>query len=291
MCSKFRWLKFKKQYGLGLFSNIDCSYKDNLTIGTRSSASNVLIFYPRYDPSRAFCIDDNVCGRMMNWRARSSSVTLTRVRDLATMMSILGEYADNSIKHLVIGGHGTSTTLALGVKQGKKICGDTSICVKSGRTRVLLELVAEKMMRAGSIFLDSCLTAKKTADGDSLMDYIGRVLSSVAKKGLRIIGATESFKAVDVQVYEPFLPHVGRAAQGNPVRVLQTEGVTCPAYAASSAPDADGLCECKPGRRCIFLGRDGRANEACPVGPDERSSTRFIATCGTSWASRKCICT
>jgi len=99
----------------GLVGN-KCFGKTNFGHGEICESGNVVWIYPSFDNNKAFCINHNVCHRLTLWSSHACSVKVWRVGTVEEAVQVLARYPDDSIKHMVLGGHGDGTSIRWGGK-------------------------------------------------------------------------------------------------------------------------------------------------------------------------------
>jgi len=97
----------------GLVGN-KCFGKTNFGHGEICESGNVVWIYPRFDFNKAFCINENACHRLTLWSSHACSVKVWRVETVEEAVQVLAQYPNNSIKHMVMGGHGDGTSIRWG---------------------------------------------------------------------------------------------------------------------------------------------------------------------------------
>lgn len=244
---------------------------------------NVLFMYPWEDHNNAFCVNENVCHRIWNWDKHACSVRMRRIQSIQDAINELHDYSDNSLKHVVLGGHGNGWTLHWG--EGNT-CGQSHLCVGDWKSNELLRLLSRKMLQHGTIFTDSCLSAttdsSKHRDGKNLASWV----ASQVGKGIRVIGSVLSFGKVRVTRFKAWHATIDVAQENGVQRTSVAGGATCPSFAVSSTPDSSGNCKC-PISRPTCKTTDGNA---CPMSSGKTSYKYFLPMCAEEWAKVRCTC-
>jgi len=278
-------------------------YASKLDFQDRSACreKNVLYLYPEEDYNYAFGINGNVCHRMYNWHSYACSVHMKRVSSVEQSIEALDDFSTNSIKHAVLGGHGTGWNLRWG---GGPACGRGLLCIgaSGGMGASFLKKLSEKMHHHGSIFLDSCSSSTtdedKKKDGMNLGEWVARTVG----KGIRVIGATRSFQEVKVVAFVAWYAQIdGIGSHAPPAEVVHmAAGARCPDWADNPFPNEDGDCQCPEKQSCELA--DGYSsrhpallNKAglkfkCPKSKGETSPKYFLPMCAESWAEASCRC-
>jgi hypothetical protein len=244
---------------------------------------NVLFMYPWEDHNNAFCINNNVCHRMSEWDFHACSVRMRRIQSVEDASDQLDHYPDTSLKHVVLGGHGSGSALHWGdVNQ----CGRGVLCVGEYLSNAFLEKLSKKMYQHGTIFLDSCLSAtndeSRFRNGKNLASWV----ASKVGKGIRVIGSVLSFGKVRVTRFRAWYAQIDVARANGVQRTTVASGASCPAYAMSSSPDSAGDCQC-PDLYPECKTTDGGL---CPRSKGQSSVRHFLPMCAEDWASVKCGC-
>jgi hypothetical protein len=284
-CSESEWSSFSERFELGQDKpNCEATKHMNFQDADVCADQNVIFMYPYADHNNAFCINSNVCHRMWNWDSNACSVRMRRITSVQDAIDQLDDYSDNSLKHVVLGGHGSGGTLHWG--EGKK-CGVSHICVNSYSSNALLKKISEKMHQHGTIFLDSCLSAtedeKKFHKGMNLATWV----ASNVGKGIRVVGSLLSFGKVRVTRFQGWHARIDVKARKSVERVERADGALCPSWAESSTPDEDGDCKC-PGEHPTCRTTEGKE---CPKSKGLVSNKYFLPMCAEDWANVTCKCT
>jgi len=121
-CDKQELAAFRKEFGLddlkkkngleGSCFNTVSFKKGEICKG--EEGGNVVWIYPKSDHNDAFCINSNVCHRLTMWSQHACSVQVLRVETVNQAWAHLSKYPDDSIKHMVLGGHGDGSTIQWG---------------------------------------------------------------------------------------------------------------------------------------------------------------------------------
>lgn len=245
-----------------------------------SGGENVVFMYPWVDDTNAFCVNDNVCHRLSNWDKNACSVKMLRIKNVQHGIDQLDQYPDNSIKHAVLGGHGSGGTLHWG---DGNTCGESHICVGNRLSNELLKKLTKKMLQHGTIFLDSCLSS--TTDESKFMR--GKNLATWAAgevgKGIRVIGSVLSFGKVRVTRFKAWYAQIDVKDEKGVQRTSFASGARCPSWAERSVPDSDGECKCPGTCRTTDGGK-------CPSAKGKTSDRYFLPVCAEDWSKVKCQC-
>jgi hypothetical protein len=283
-CNRGEWSTFNSRFSLHSYSvNCEATKHSNFEDNPPADEGNVLFFYPYEDHNNAFCTNANVCHRMLNWDENAPSVRMRRAYSVDYAMDELDKYKDNSIKHAVLGGHGSGSQLHWG--PGRE-CGGSHLCVGSYKSDRFLKKLSQKMHQHGSIFLDSCLSSttnqSKWTDGKNLASWAAGEVG----KGIRVIGSVLSFGKVRVERFKAWHARIDVYGEGNNVqRTSLASGARCPSWAASSSPDYYGDCSCPSGQTCTTT-----AGNACPRSKGRNSNSYFLPVCAEDWSKVKCQC-
>jgi len=112
-CDEQEFEDFMGKFGL---VGDECFGKTNFGRGEICESGNVVWIYPKHDHNGAFCIDESACHRLTLWSSHACSVKVWRVETLEEALQLLSRYPDNSIKHMVLGGHGDGSSIRWGGK-------------------------------------------------------------------------------------------------------------------------------------------------------------------------------
>lgn len=283
-CDSRQWRNFVARFSIPKDANAECNATEKLDFqdGSACREKNVLYLYPAEDHNGAFCINDNVCHRMNNWYSYACSVHMKRASSVKQAIRELKRFRRNSLKHAVLGGHGSGSTLRWG--EGDT-CGESHLCINSATSESFLEQLSEKMHPHGSIFLDSCLSS--TTDEDEKEDgmNMGEWVAKTVGKGIRVIGSMLSFGEVQVVRFAAWYAQIDVEEQSNVQVVHLAQGARCPDWAESQSPDEDGDCKCPDSTYCELT--DG---SPCPQSEGETSDIYFLPMCAESWSNVSCRC-
>eukprot|EP00929_Paragymnodinium_shiwhaense_P034781 TRINITY_DN18880_c0_g2_i1.p1 TRINITY_DN18880_c0_g2~~TRINITY_DN18880_c0_g2_i1.p1 ORF type:complete len:243 (+),score=14.86 TRINITY_DN18880_c0_g2_i1:489-1217(+) len=213
--------------------------------------------------------------------AKACSVQLYRVQNVAEALAVASKFPDNSIRHVVLGGHGWGWGLQWGQVAG---CGEGKFCAGNRLSTSLLEEIAKKMQRHGSLFVDSCLGATSDPDRQYLGMNLAQWVAKVVGHGIRVIGAELSFSTLRVKRYAGFYGTIKVGYDDNVQRVY-SQGARCPSWASSGTPDADGQCSCSDLEICTTSD-----NGDCPSAKGQTSNHYFLPSCAEKWSTVKCSC-
>lgn len=248
-------------------------------------SSNVLFLYPRDDHNNAFCINANVCKRLMGWYENACAVRVRRISSVSHALQVLDSFLDNSIKHAVVGGHGSGWNLHWGPGN---TCGQSHLCVSTSNYQASSKFIAKlsrKMHKHGSIFLDSCLSAtedkSKWSHGMNLAQWIAKNVG----KGIRVFGSELSFSTVKVKRFVAWHAEIDVGSADGVQRIITAGNGGCPFWAASQYPNHEGDCSCPSGKTCRT-----ESGEKCPHSKGRDSDSYFLPMCAESWAKVSCRC-
>eukprot|EP00929_Paragymnodinium_shiwhaense_P121435 TRINITY_DN93665_c0_g1_i1.p1 TRINITY_DN93665_c0_g1~~TRINITY_DN93665_c0_g1_i1.p1 ORF type:complete len:559 (-),score=113.89 TRINITY_DN93665_c0_g1_i1:87-1763(-) len=277
-CDDEEWKQFKYMYGLEQLSD-DCKsqrhyLRKHIKYGMICPKLNVVWIYPDRDPNNAFCVNRNICHRLSNWRVNSCSVQFYSVASVDEAAEILYQYPEDSIKHLVIGGHGNGWAVRFG---DDTHCGDGYLCVSNKYSEIFLKVVKLKMQAYGTIFADSCKSARAVGGKPSLVNW----LAPHVGKGIRVFGSDVSFAKVRVSRFNSYHVKIHSKNGVDAERIVHV-GDTCPSFAHKQGDN----CVCAgAGQTC----RTGH-NERCPAAHGERSISAFLPSCGQGAGREECYC-
>jgi len=275
-CTNSQWDDFAWKFGITAYAPNDQSLSQkNFHFGSKCKGV-VVWFYPKEDHNNAFGVNWNVCHRLLNWAYKACGVYLYRVNSVSDAYNHLQQFSDKSIRHAVLGGHGGGWFLHWGS------AADGYLKANDEWAKAFLTLLNQKMLRHGSIFTDSCLSATPKYN-PNLAQYVAQTVDN----GLRVIGSKVSFGPVYVTrffAWNANIPvsnafHEKTYFAANAVCPMQEAGVE------SSTPDGEGNCVCKQGWSC-------KTNEGyhCPAAGGQTSPRKFLPVCFESTALRKCSC-
>eukprot|EP00418_Pyrodinium_bahamense_P032451 CAMPEP_0179144136 /NCGR_PEP_ID=MMETSP0796-20121207/69408_1 /TAXON_ID=73915 /ORGANISM="Pyrodinium bahamense, Strain pbaha01" /LENGTH=467 /DNA_ID=CAMNT_0020844305 /DNA_START=3 /DNA_END=1406 /DNA_ORIENTATION=- len=142
----------------------------------------VLFLYPMSDSNNAFAFREQLCERVACWQQRGYSVVFRVVASTVQARVILNQFDDRSIHHVILGGHGTATTLKWG--DGT----DGKLKLNGWANNVLLKLRAKLLLNA-TVILDSCSSAADVSWGRNVFTAVAHALP-----GRKIVGATVDLK-------------------------------------------------------------------------------------------------
>eukprot|EP00929_Paragymnodinium_shiwhaense_P034780 TRINITY_DN18880_c0_g1_i1.p1 TRINITY_DN18880_c0_g1~~TRINITY_DN18880_c0_g1_i1.p1 ORF type:complete len:453 (+),score=61.49 TRINITY_DN18880_c0_g1_i1:69-1427(+) len=280
-CDQAHKQEFAEEFGVNVDACHETSHANFSNSREMCETNNVLYLYPAEDHNDAFCVNTFVCGRMAGWHKNACSVQLYRVQSVAEAVDVVLRFPDSSIRHVVLGGHGWGWGLQWGPVER---CGEGLFCAGEVESKYLLGELAIKMQRHGSFFVDSCLGAtsdpEKHWHGMNLAEWVAKVV----ERGIRVIGAELSFSTLRVKRYAGFYGTIEVDEQDN-VQRLYSHGATCPSWAESETPDADGQCSCRDYQICTTS--DGGD---CPSAHGETSDLFFLPACAEKWSNEKCEC-
>lgn len=245
-CDPSEWQDFLQKFGLPDYGSTSVFYGDEDFRDTEKPCSerNVVWFWPVEDHNQAYALDTATCYRLRNWYFNACSVSVFRVSNSRDAEAALAEFPSGSIKHAVLGGHGSPGTCRWGAHDEEASCLDFSVS-----TVEFLQTLATKMHTHSSILMDSCSVAAPNGDEDNLAQFV----TSQVGRGIRVFGAGELLYTTDVQRFDAYVTWLNK----KPANVYQ-EGATCPAWSLSVEPDEDGDCSCEPGNTCVaFTSVDG----------------------------------
>jgi hypothetical protein len=209
---------------------------------------------------------------------------MRRIHSVRHALRELDQIPDDSVKHAVLGGHGSGSTLHWGPGN---TCGESHLCVSTywSNSNNFLSKLSRKMHKHSSIFLDSCLSATtdrslKTA-GMNMAQWVAKEVG----KGIRVFGSTRSFSEVKVQRFKAWHGVIDVEDEDAAQRIITADGGRCPRWARSRTPDHEGDCLCPDGQTCRTS--DG---EECPHSKGRTSDTFFLPMCAESWSKVSCSC-
>mmetsp|Transcript_2581 Transcript_2581/g.6048 ORF Transcript_2581/g.6048 Transcript_2581/m.6048 type:complete len:457 (-) Transcript_2581:82-1452(-) len=157
---------------------------------TKASAANgsgfagqVVFLYPSEDDNNAFAFREQLCSRISCWLQRNYNVTFRVVQSVKHASIILDEFQDRDIHHVIIGGHGTETSIAWKEQEAAKLQ------VSSPLLKPFLLKLRNKLRLDATVTLDSCRSAGKVRKGSNIWKEIALQL-----RGRQIKGATTDLK-------------------------------------------------------------------------------------------------
>jgi hypothetical protein len=131
----------------------------------------VLFLYTKEDHNGAFRFASKLCSRLDCWASRGYEVVMRRVETKEEAKRVLDKFPDDAIHHVVLSGHGSSTSLAWGHGW------DGSLDKGSSGTKKFLLKLRQKLKIDGTVLLDACLNAKDRAfDLQNLFEYVASKL-------------------------------------------------------------------------------------------------------------------
>jgi hypothetical protein len=197
-------------------------------------------------------------------------------------MQKLEQFRDESLKHVVLGGHGNGQSLVWG---STNACGKGALCIDGPSGEEFLRKLSRKMHRHGSIFVDSCHSAtfddKRKLFGMNLAEFV----AATVRNGVRVIGSAVSFDKVRVQRFVAWHAKIDADSMDDAQRLIAPVDAQCPEWADSVTPNRDGDCQCPSAQRCQTT--DGKK---CPSSNGHETGVFFVPMCAESWAKVQCCC-
>jgi hypothetical protein len=145
----------------------------------------VLFLYTKTDHNGAFRFTPKLCSRLDCWGSRGYKVVMRRIESKEEAKGVLDKFADDSIHHVVLSGHGNPFTLQWGEGSDGSLDSRLGSWGSSGTEKFLLKL-REKLKINGTVLLDACSTAGKIRFGiQNLYEYVASKLP-----GRRITAST-----------------------------------------------------------------------------------------------------
>jgi len=286
---------FSKRFGLEDTDRNECSTTQlrDFRSGDNCAWRNVLFLYPKDDYNNAFCLRNrDLCVRLSGWYEDACSVALHRVGSVSEAMAVIKKYADNSLKHVVLGGHGTGWSLRWG---SENECDEGFLCttgVRHGLSYDFLRMLSEKMMQHGSIFTDSCHSATRNYHKWKMGGNFAQHVTDIVGKGVRVLGSTYSFENAEVKRFSQFYARIDEPDNGadKNIQTVYVKGAKCPYFAKDQHADNKGECHCPDSKpHCWATDENGKRSK-CPKAGGKLSSRSFLPGCAESWAKEKCRC-
>jgi hypothetical protein len=129
--------------------------------GDASSKPKAVLLYPGHDYNGAFAINDHMCYRLLSLARIYPDTKLVHASTVDEAYGILKGIPDGTVEHLVVGGHGSPTSLGFGDCHST-IC---NLKIYTPSAKRFWELAGRKLSPgAGRIFLDACLNGREDAD-------------------------------------------------------------------------------------------------------------------------------
>mmetsp|Transcript_53828 Transcript_53828/g.166794 ORF Transcript_53828/g.166794 Transcript_53828/m.166794 type:complete len:408 (-) Transcript_53828:109-1332(-) len=263
-CTLPEFKEFKRVYGLRTSTMHTSSF------GWREPCkqNNVVWFYPSQDHNGAFSINSNVCHRLMLWRGVACSVQVRRVGSAQEAADYLRTLPRDSVRHAVLGGHGSGVSLAWGRGSG---------------------LVGTEVTRGWFVPVGRVVRFRKSF----------WTISSVAK--LISAGATGFVsnvdKAGDAYVYfdqpdygQQWVPRStfmgGTETVASPMSLLLQElGPVLQQHGSIFLDSCRSATSAYRPNLARYV-----ASNACPSAHGRNSTANFIPYCAEEWADERCRC-
>jgi len=254
----------------------------------------VVLMYPLRDPNGAFSINDQMCYRLLSFARLYESVTLVHFSSVPEAYDFLSAVDAGSVRHLVVGGHGTPTSLGFGP------C-DTTLCKLKAYTPSAHDFwvhARSRLNRKGRIFLDSCLNGKFTEDGHNNARYVSSLLPGVRIYSSQISFGSHNYVVRDFENFDLMVRDVGdnltvknfvfvgncktapehwHDVDGRDCETFANKGL-CLMFGNSTSSEGiqakDACCQCGGGAT-------GETTEQCP---------HFAEPVGSSGGKRLCKC-
>lgn len=257
---------------------------------------NVLWLYPSEDHNGAFEINTNVEWRLKGWYRMACSVHVWRVGSVEEATRIVKAYTQRSLMNVVLGGHGSGTSLEWGASKfwssnvtGWYLGETTELAVGSWATIEFFKALNSRMSRHGTVFMDSCLSG--TSCSWSWQTNLAQWTSQQFTKGIRVFGATESFSHVGVGRFGPYY-HINDLSKGKAVW-YDSPGARCYPTGGQLGSDLrftlpkEGVCTCPVSTMCMLP-----TGDPCPSADGKTSRTNFLPACASHWVGddERCEC-
>jgi len=283
---------FSKRFGLKDTDRKECSANQNRSFssGDTCALRNVLFLYPKDDENNAFCLaNGDLCKRLSGWYEEACSVALHRVGSVSEAMAVIKKYGDNSLKHVVLGGHGNGWALGWGPDP---VCDEDFLCTTGewyGESYSFLRMLSKKMQQHGSIFTDSCHSATQDPARLKMGMNFAQHVTNIVGRGVRVLGSRYSFASAEVKRFTQFYATIDIDDKDD-VQTVYVKGAKCPYFAKHQLADKKGECHCPDSKpRCQTTDEKGKHGK-CPKARGKRSSRSFLPGCAESWAKVKCEC-
>mmetsp|Transcript_6168 Transcript_6168/g.10736 ORF Transcript_6168/g.10736 Transcript_6168/m.10736 type:complete len:565 (-) Transcript_6168:76-1770(-) len=263
---------------------------------TSDEGDQAIIIYPLEDHNGAFAINDYMCFRMLSLARLYPSVTLVHLSSVPEAYDFLSAIKPGTVRHLVVGGHGSPSALAIGG------CPSTLCQLRqyTPSARDFWLLARSRLSKEGGrIFLDSCLNGKPTPDGHNNAKYVAGLLPGVKIYSSQISLGVRNFVVTDYEKFDLMVRdldwdtmsisnyvYVGNCHTA-PADWSDTDGRTCGVYANKglcldfgNTTNSDGIqakdacCQCGGGIT-------GDMKELCP---------HFAEPVGSSDGKSLCKC-
>lgn len=129
----------------------------------------VLFLYPKADHNGAFAIRETLCQRLDCWRKRGYVVVKRIVGSVIQASALLSKFEDDSLHHVILGGHGSSDSLCFGIIN----------CLQKNEpwTASFLFKLRKKLNFDGTVTLDACSNAHDAWFGlQNFFEYVASKL-------------------------------------------------------------------------------------------------------------------
>lgn len=144
------------------------------------------------EADRAFEFDAYACYELLRWSEVSCSVVVKTVKTNEQAKAVLGQYSNDTIRHLTFAGHGQGHTLSW---KRHWDFDDEAMSLLSSSGREVINLAAAKMKAGGSVHMNSCYSATFHAE-----ECLAHGVSRLMGKNLYVTGHVFSFVAKDLDV-------------------------------------------------------------------------------------------
>mmetsp|Transcript_124653 Transcript_124653/g.364039 ORF Transcript_124653/g.364039 Transcript_124653/m.364039 type:complete len:351 (+) Transcript_124653:84-1136(+) len=182
----------------------EAAWRDRLDYTHPTSRQEVAMYlYPRTgDHNDAFSFCANAAGRSFDKVAcfrllqdtEHLSVWFDRVDTIEDAMGIVRSLPQGvTIRHMVLGGHGSPTELEWG--DARITPGQSKLAVDDPLTNELLDTLYSRLTTESIVFLDSCQNAKRVDGQKNMLQHVAHRLA-----GVTIYASKECFSSSDVRL-------------------------------------------------------------------------------------------